>query len=81
MEGTTIYKTPVTLETLLQSFTGRNFLNVTGEAPSLRQMQEDVEGAEVAVESKPDTWRIDDQGELMIKGLSGGLLECMKPYA
>ena len=69
LEGTTIYKTPVTIETLLQSFTGRHFLNVTGEAPSLRQMQQDVQGAEVAVESRPpasrsDTWRLDEQGSV-----------------
>lgn len=81
VEDTTIYRTPVTLETLLQSFTRRNFLNVTGEAPSLHQMQEDVQdvqGAEVTMESKPpttrpDTWRLDE-------GPGGGMLERMKPH-
>ena len=62
LEGTAVYKTPVTLETLLQSFTGKHFLNVTGENPSLQQMQDDVQGAEVSLPAqssqRSDTWKM-----------------------
>lgn len=68
LEGTAIYKVPVTLETLLQSFTGRHFMNLTGEAPSDLQQQQDVSGAEVTVPAanpcgRADTWKIEQEGQ------------------
>ena len=53
LEGTAIYKQPVTMETLLKTFTGKHFQNVTGEVPSKRQLQDDVSGATVHRESQP----------------------------
>ena len=67
IEGTAILLTPVTMETLLKSFTGRNYINVTGEVPSERQRQDDVQGAEVGLEPsdsvRPDSWRLIYEGE------------------
>ena len=53
LEGTAIYKQPVTMETLLRSFTGKHYQNVTGEVPSKRQLEEDVSGATVHRGSEP----------------------------
>ena len=62
LEGTAVLSSPLTLETLLRSFTGRNYVNVTGEVPSQRQLQDDVQGAEVLVEPpvdlRPDNWKV-----------------------
>ena len=68
LEGTAIYRVPVTLETLLQSFTGRHFMNVTGEAPSDLQQQQDVTGAEVTLPApssggRLDTWKVEQDGQ------------------
>ena len=68
LEGTAIYRVPVTLETLLQSFTGRHFMNVTGEAPSDLQQQQDVTGAEVTLPApssggRLDTWKVEQEGQ------------------
>ena len=61
LEGTAVMSTPATMETLMKSFTGRNYLNLTGETPSLRQQQEDLQAADVRVEPgasriRPDAW-------------------------
>ena len=60
LEGTAILQMPVTLESLMKNFTGRHFSDVTGDVPSMEQLQDDVQGAEVAVEPqtavRPDTW-------------------------
>ena len=65
LEGNAVLKIPVTLESLLRNFTGRQFSDVTGDVPSLEQQQEDVVGAEVlqepSVNFRPDTWRMLDQ--------------------
>ena len=62
LEGTAVLQLPVTLESLLQSFTGRHFSDVTGDVPSLEQMQDDVVGAEVRAVPRsgfrPDSWKI-----------------------
>ena len=66
LEGTAILQMPVTLEGLLRSFTGRNFSDLTGEAPSEEQLQQDVQGAEVErepkVNARPDTWKFVQEG-------------------
>ena len=66
LEGTAILQMPVTLEGLLRSFTGRNFSDLTGEAPSEEQLQQDVQGAEVErepkVNARPDTWKFVQDG-------------------
>eukprot|EP00438_Fugacium_kawagutii_P000255 Skav212300 [mRNA] locus=scaffold732:645059:648265:- [translate_table: standard] len=62
LEGTAVMTTPTTLESLLRTFTGRNYLNITGEVPSERQRQDDIQGGEVRVDPgdqpRQDTWRI-----------------------
>ena len=67
LEGTAILKLPVTLESLLQSFTGRHFSDVTGQVPSQEQLQQDLQGAEVRqmpqAVYRPDTWKITEEGE------------------
>eukprot|EP00435_Cladocopium_sp_Y103_P069725 s59_g33.t2 len=66
LEGTAILQMPVTLESLLRSFTGRNFSDLTGEAPSEEQLQQDVQGAEIEreprVNARPDTWKFVQDG-------------------
>ena len=52
-KGAAVYRQPVTVETLLRNFTGKHYTNVTGEAPSARQMIEDVTGADVQIEARP----------------------------
>ena len=52
IQGAVIYKSPVTLSTLLKSFTGKHYTNVTGEVPSQRAIEQDVGGAEVRVEPR-----------------------------
>ena len=68
MEGTAVLSTPTTVETLLRSFTGKHYVNATGEVPSQHQRQDDVQGAEVLQhppegEHKPDTWKIVEEGQ------------------
>ena len=53
VQGAAVYRQPVTLETLLKEFTGKHFTNVTGETPSMRQMADDVSGADVHAEAQP----------------------------
>ena len=73
LEGTAILKMPVTLESLLRNFTGRHFSDVSGDVPSLEQLQDDVQGAEVRVEPtinyRPDTWKFKQEngGRWMIR--------------
>eukprot|EP00438_Fugacium_kawagutii_P004153 Skav203992 [mRNA] locus=scaffold3297:153239:156406:+ [translate_table: standard] len=63
LEGTAILSTPVTVESLMRHFTGKHYMNVTGEVPSERQRQEDVTGAEITLEHRPgfqlDAWKIE----------------------
>ena len=65
LEGTAVYRRPVTLETLMKEFTGKHFTDVTGETPSERQLQQDTPTT-VQVEpsqSRPrqGTWRLEDK--------------------
>ena len=66
LEGTAVLRMPVTLESLLQNFTGRHFADVTGDVPSMEQLQDDVQGAEVLVEPptnvRPDVWSFRQDG-------------------
>lgn len=66
LEGTAILQLPVTVDSLLQSFTGRNFSDVTGEVPSPGQLQDNVVGADVRAvpqgdRYRPDSWKIEDK--------------------
>ena len=61
LEGTAIFKTPVTTEALLRSFQGRHYLDVSGDVPSERRMQEDLAQTEVQLppaqeRPKADVW-------------------------
>eukprot|EP00438_Fugacium_kawagutii_P033053 Skav206312 [mRNA] locus=scaffold3460:26186:29314:+ [translate_table: standard] len=64
MEGTAVLSTPTTVETLMRNFTGKHYVNVTGEVPSLRQRQDDVQGADVVLhpgrDLRPDSWKIEE---------------------
>eukprot|EP00435_Cladocopium_sp_Y103_P016659 s60_g4.t1 len=66
LEGTAVLRLPITLESLLRNFTGRHFSDVTGEVPSMEQLQDDVQGAEVLVEPptnvRPDVWSFRQDG-------------------
>ena len=42
LEGTAIYRTPISIGSLLQSFQGRYYMDVTGDTPSERQQQQDL---------------------------------------
>jgi hypothetical protein len=42
LEGTAIYRTPISIGSLLQSFRGRYYMDVTGDTPSERQQQQDL---------------------------------------
>ena len=64
LEGTAVLTTPTTVESLMKNFTGKHYMNVTGEVPSERQRQEDLGGAEIALEPsglQPDSWRLEHQ--------------------
>jgi len=68
LEGTAVIKTPITVEALLRSFQGRNYLDVTGNVPSDRQVREDLSATEVAVPSsgatRTDSWLIKEEDDV-----------------
>eukprot|EP00435_Cladocopium_sp_Y103_P022896 s1673_g5.t1 len=53
LDGVAVIQQPVTLETLLRSFTGRHYTNVTGEAPSAEQMEKDLSPTDVRAVPDP----------------------------
>ena len=57
LSGAAVYRNPVTLETLMQDFTGRHFTNLIGEVPSRKRLEEDVTGAEVLQDHRPSKAR------------------------
>lgn len=63
LEGTAVYRLPVTMETLLKEFTGKHFTDATGEVPSEIQKQHDLTPTEVMVQPsnrpRADTWRVE----------------------
>ena len=69
-EGTIVYRMPISLDTLMKTFTGRHYHNVTGEAPSPQQQQADLSPADVLQEPaqrhRADSWRIDN-GKWMVR--------------
>ena len=65
LEGTAIYRMPVTIDSLLRHFSGKHFTNICGEAPSELERQQDLSEAKVVIEPKPDKvkadqWRIQE---------------------
>ena len=60
LTGAAIYKQPVNIDTLLRSFTGKHYTNITGETPSFQQQLQDVSGTNVHVEHRPEKF---DSGE------------------
>ena len=66
LEGTAIIRTPVTVETLLRNFQGRNYLDVSGDVPSERQLREDLAPTEVSVpaasSTRSDSWFLKEDG-------------------
>ena len=74
LEGTAVYRLPVTLETLMKEFTGKHFTDVTGETPSERQLQQDTTPTTVQIEpssSRPrqDTWRLEEKWLIRVHGI------------
>ena len=62
LEGVAILQQPVSLESLLKSFTGKHYRNITGEAPSSSQITEDFTPTDVrllpdASRQQPDVRR------------------------
>ena len=66
LEGTSVHKTPVTVERLMQSFQGRFYLDVAADVPSEAQQREDLSPAEVLQEpaqpQRADTWSVEQNG-------------------
>ena len=66
LEGTAIYSSPVTLDTLLKDFSGRNFWDISNEVPSAARQEANLQPTEVAAEPdlrhQPDAWRLEDGG-------------------
>ena len=68
VEGTAVIKTPITVETLLRSFQGRYYLDMSGDVPSEARLMGNLAPTEVVVApetsgGKSDTWRIDHDGD------------------
>ena len=55
VKGSAVYRNPVTLETLMRSFTGKHYTNVTGETPSQERMDRDMSQAVVRRQPQPET--------------------------
>ena len=81
LNGVAVLQQPVTLETLLKTFTGRHFQNIAGEAPSQQQMADDLSATDVRVapdlqRQPPDERRVrrmsDPTGQAASKGKSKG---------
>jgi hypothetical protein len=60
LEGTAIYRTPVSVESLMKMFQGRYYQDVSGDVPSERQQADDVSPTTVLQQptSQADSWSI-----------------------
>lgn len=61
MEGTAVFKTPVSGEALMKSFTGRYYREVAGDTPSDEAQRQNLEPAQVLQEHAPrgaDHWSL-----------------------
>ncbi|CAK9007936.1 unnamed protein product, partial [Durusdinium trenchii] len=66
LEGTAVYRMPVTLDSLLRHFTGKHFTNICGETPPEESREKDVSGATVTLEPKEKMpknghWRVENE--------------------
>ena len=59
LEGTAIYRLPVSTDRLMRSFQGRHYLDVSGDTPSETQMGLDLSQSEVRVPAAQDGPRAD----------------------
>lgn len=70
LEGTAVYNAPVTVDTLLKDFSGRHFWDISSEVPSEAKQASNLQPTEVLVQPdrrlQPDSWRLDDQGDLRV---------------
>ena len=57
VSGASVFRNPVTLETLLRDFTGKHYTNITGETPSTEQMNRNLGGADVVQVPRPEKVR------------------------
>ena len=66
LEGAAVLSTPTTVDALMKHFTGKHYVNATGEVPSEQQRQANLQGAEVALapgsDFRPDSWKIEVEG-------------------
>lgn len=53
LQGVAIYRQPVTMDSLLKSFTGKRYTNFTGESPSREQMMKDLAPTDVRLLHDP----------------------------
>lgn len=64
LEGTAILSTPTTIDSFMQHFTGKHYVNATGEVLSQHQLQDNVQGADIlqtpSQDHRPDEWRIEE---------------------
>ena len=66
LEGTAIYKTPISVSSLLRTFQGRYYMDVSGDVPSERQQQLDLSPT-VVLQPPPstglgtDSWSVVEQ--------------------
>ena len=68
LEGTAVYKTPVSVDALMRAFQGRYYKDVTGDTPSDELQQQDLGPSEVLQEPDPrrgqDSWTLlEDEGK------------------
>ena len=63
MEGEAVYRQPVSVDTLLRSFQGRYYLDVSGDVPSEEKQTHDLTPTDVLQEPaaermRSDTWSL-----------------------
>ena len=73
LEGAAVYRSPVTVDTLLRNFSGRHYMDVSGDVPSEQRMQENLEPTEVRLpsrqEPRSDGWiiREEESGRVLVR--------------
>ena len=79
LDGVAVIQQPVTLETLLKSFTGRHYTNITGEVPSATQMSDELSPTDVRVPPDRSKQRPDERRGLRAPGPKPPKVPKVKP--
>eukprot|EP00438_Fugacium_kawagutii_P018226 Skav218341 [mRNA] locus=scaffold755:624672:632918:- [translate_table: standard] len=63
LEGTAVYKTPISVDNLVKSFQGRYYLDLAGDVPSEDRQRHDLGPTSVASQPGPgvDSWSVVDE--------------------